>query len=79
MTVKAISESKYTTTEEIEVSSTFIVNFFNPCIDTDFVTIENAPFDTLYYTIDGEAETFTHQEFTVVTTPLIGHTLCGDL
>ena len=80
MSVKAIAESLYSATSIKEVTSSFNVHFTNPCIDTDFVTILNAPFDTLYYTIgDDDAETFTHQEFIVFTKPLVGHTLCGDL
>ena len=53
--------SNYGTNHEKEVNSSFKVNFFNPCIDTDFVNIENAPFSNIEYTIGSIAKTFTHQ------------------
>jgi hypothetical protein len=61
VTVKAISDSKYGATIEKEAISVFKVNFDNPCIDQEFVTIENAPFSNIEYTITSAPETFTHQ------------------
>ena len=52
----------------------------NPCIDQAYVTIEPPTFAKKTYIIDSDAFTFDPEdEFTVETTPVIGHTLCGDL
>ena len=51
----------------------------NPCVDSDFVTIEVAVFDDLEYTIGLVAETYDpHTVFLVKTKP-ITHSLCGVL
>jgi len=60
VTVTAISESQYTTNESKQVTGTFNVHFDNPCTDTDFVTIQNAPFTNIAYTIDNSEKTVTH-------------------
>ena len=80
VSVVAISESRYDTTTTKQVTSNFDVTYKNPCIDQAFVVIENGAFQNLDYTIGEGAKTYpAHGEFTVSTTPLVGHTLCGDL
>ena len=80
VTVTAISESKYGNTQEVQQKGSFTVNFDNPCVNQDFVVIQNAPFINLDYTINSGSVTYAaHTEFVVSTEPLVGHTLCGDL
>ena len=75
----------YTTTNydgtETTYPVTYEVTIKNPCVDKDFVTI-NAPsiLSSETYTIDSGEKIFDeHAPFTVVSTPVGSHGLCGDL
>ena len=52
----------------------------NPCVNTNFVTIQGQSLNPLMYTLDTGPKTFAppHAEFLVNTVP-ITHTLCGSL
>ena len=75
----------YTTTDYNGNTSTSTVTHTviikNPCVNPEFVTIvapEN--FDPQDYIIDSGSKSLdAHGVFTVETTPLIGHSLCGEI
>ena len=79
--VTATSGSKYTTTPTTtSADASFTLSFLNPCINTSYVTITAADLPSLSYIIAEPAKDFAaHSAFTVTTTPLVGHSLCGDL
>ena len=50
----------------------------NPCVDPSFVNIVAPTLSPLTYTIDSGSEVFNaHPVFTVDTTGVVGHGLCG--
>ena len=77
-----MSKSPYTSTAtgaEQTDSTQINIEIKDPCIDSNYVTIQNAALPTLDYIVFDDPKTFApHPEFTVVTTP-IPHTLCGDI
>ena len=81
VTIKAISESGWTTTRDIESSpGTFVVRSEGPCDNTDYVNIIPKAFPDYDYIVNDDALPFAaHPEFDVDTKPLVGHNLCGDL
>ena len=82
ITVTGVAKSPYTSTATgAEKTDTTSINIEikDPCIDTNFVTITNAPLPMLEYIVFAPAETFApHPEFTVSTSPY-PHTLCGGI
>ena len=80
--VTATSGTRYKSSPNtLMASATFALSFLNPCINTSYVTI-TAPGDLppLSYMVAMPATDFAaHSAFTVTTTPLVGHTICGDL
>ena len=80
VTIKAISESGWTTTSEINTQGTFVVRSTGPCANPAYVQIVPKAFPDYDYTVSGAALDFLpHPEFTVQTQPLADHTLCGEL
>ena len=81
VTVTVTSLSLYDLQNPALIKSKFFsVTFLNPCIDQAYVTIQAPTYAKKTYTIDCNAFTFDPEgEFTFVTTPHVGHTLCGDL
>ena len=74
----------YTTTNYDGTETTYPVTYEltikNPCVDPDYVNIVAPTLSPLTYTIDSGAEEFNdHPAFTVETTGVLGHGLCGDL
>ena len=58
----------------------FDLTIKNPCINQNYVTIQAPTFTKKTYTIDsGSFEFPAEDSFTVMTTPLVGHNLCGSL
>ena len=56
----------------------FDLTIKNPCVDQNYVTISAPTFTEKSYIIDSGSITFSPEgEFTVVTTPVVGHDLCG--
>ena len=53
----------------------------NPCLDTDFVSISSPGLEELdYIVLSGLKDDYpAHADFIVTTSPLVGHSLCGDL
>ena len=65
---------------ETVLTKTLSITYKNPCIDTSYVTITAADLPSLEYIIADPPKDFAaHSAFTVTTTPLVGHSLCGDL
>ena len=80
VTVKAVLG----TATILEATSSFQLTVKNPCIDPAFVSIDQAALPAgleydLYGFDDSLGFTFVHDPFSVSTSPLIGHTLCGDV
>ena len=61
------------------IVKTFDVNFANPCLDTDFVTIvKPADIPTQYYTVFADEESFFHATC-YLNAEAISHGLCGSV
>ena len=78
VTISATSKSKYGTNDAATAEVDFIVNFKNPCVDTDFVNVVAPDLPELTYAILSGSKVFSHPAFTVATLPF-DHNLCGDL
>ena len=68
----------------LQASTSFVLTLRNPCIDSNFVTIDKVDLPTnlqyvLYDFDDTLGYTFTHAPFKVTTRPLVGHSLCGNV
>ena len=69
----------------LQATASFVLTLSNPCIDSNFVTIEKVaalPAGLEYVLWDFDdvlGYTFTHAPFTVKTKPLVGHSLCGNV
>ena len=68
----------------LETTQTFLLTLKNPCIDPAFVQIDKVALPAgltydLYDFDDTQGFTFSHDPFVVTTTPLVGHSLCGDV
>jgi hypothetical protein len=76
VTTIIVTEADGTTKTET-VTTTVVIK--NPCLDSDYVTIEVALFDDLEYTVGTNPVTYNpHAVFLVKTVPII-HSLCGVL
>ena len=80
VTVKAVLGTAAT----LEATSSFQLTVKNPCIDPTFVTIDKGTLPAgleydLYAFDDSLGFTLMHDPFMVSTSPLVDHTLCGDV
>ena len=54
--------------------------FLNPCLDTNFVSINAKTLDPFVYLVGDDPQVDAHEEFTITTGPRAGtHDLCGAL
>ena len=68
----------------VEAQSSFTLTLRNPCVDPLFVKIDKVllPSDLTYALWEGDPGTgvqFSHDPYLVSTTPLVGHSLCGEV
>ena len=62
----------------IQESSDFKLWLKNPCLDSDYVTIQTKPLVVKAYDLYYSQIAWTHDAFVINTVPTT-HTLCGDL
>ena len=65
-------------TKKTETVTTIVV-VKNPCLDSEYVSIEVATFEDLSYAVNSGAKTYDSHSIFLVKTEPIPHTLCGNL
>ena len=80
VTVSYETFSKYQVAAQQSGSKDLVYTIKNPCIDTDYVVI-TPPTDAINqkYIVFDDPANFTVSDFTLTTTPISDHGLCGDI